>query len=171
MTPLKRLQAKGETSTLQTGKKTNKMWTFYHLYRINGNILCGGNKKVWFQLYARACVHMNAYAPGTEMRFSKRDRGNAYSAKITRIPRFLNNLQCCWTTGTSWAILLRKILSCELNSLKGVVCVSRSAFVWGDNNAGIFYKTSNALSTLLLHIWLSDGSSRHGRETEGFRNF
>ena len=59
MTPLKRLQAKGETSTLQTGKKTNKMWTFYHLYRINGNILCGGNKKVWFQLYARACVHMN----------------------------------------------------------------------------------------------------------------
>ena len=26
-------------------------------------------------------------------------------------------------------ILLRKILSCELNSLKGVVCVSRSAFV------------------------------------------
>ena len=84
---------------------------------------------------------MNAYAPGTEMRFSKRHRGNAYSAKITRIE--------------SWAILLRKILSCELNSLKGVVCVSRSAFVWGDNNAGIFYKTSKALSTLLLYIYSS----------------
>ena len=90
---------------------------------------------------------MNACAPGTEMRFSRRHRGNAYSAKTTRIE--------------SWAILLRKILSCKLNSLKGVVCVSRSAFVWGDNNAGIFYKTSKALSTLLLHIWLSDGSSIH----------
>ena len=84
---------------------------------------------------------MNAYAPGTEMRFSKRHRGNAYSAKITRIE--------------SWAILLRKILSCELNSLKGVVCVSRSAFVWGDNNAGIFYKTSKALSTLLLPWYMA----------------
>ena len=99
-------------------------------------ILWGNKKKIWFQLYARACAHMNAYAPGTEMRFSKRHRGNAYSAKITRIE--------------SWAILLRKILSCKLNSLKGVVCVSRSAFVWGDNNAGIFYKTSKALSTLIL---------------------
>ena len=35
MTPLKRLNAKGETSTLQTGQKTNKRGKFFQLYRIN----------------------------------------------------------------------------------------------------------------------------------------
>ena len=155
MTPLKRLQAKGETSTLQTGKKTNKMWKIFQLYRINDkNYLRKWKKKNLISAVRTGVCPYARHAPGTEMRFSKRDRGNSYSAKITCIE--------------SWAILLRKILSCELNSLKGAVCVSRSAFVWGDNNARIFYKTSKALSTL-LHIWLSDGSSWHGRETWGFR--
>ena len=106
-------------------------------------IIWGNNKKKNLISAVRTGVCPYArHAPGTEMRFSKRDRGNSYCAKITCIE--------------SWAILLRKILSCELNSLKGVVCVSRSAFVWGDNNAGIFYKTSKALSTLILMalIWL-----------------
>ena len=35
ITPLKRLNAKGETSTLQTGKKTNKRGKNFQLYRIN----------------------------------------------------------------------------------------------------------------------------------------
>ena len=157
MTPLKRLQAKGETSTLQTGKNTNKMWKFYHLYRINGNILWG-NKKVWFQLYARACAHMNAALLEQKCDFQSAIAETRIRQKLLAFRAYKNNLKCSWRTGTSWAILLRKILSCELNSLKGVVCVSRSAFVWGDNNVGIFYKTSNALSTILLHIWLSDGS-------------
>ena len=46
----------------------------------------GNNKNLISAVRTGVCP-CERYAPGTEMRFSKRDRGNAYSAKITRIPR------------------------------------------------------------------------------------
>ena len=59
------------------------------------------------------------YAPGTEIRYSKRDRETHIPQKLLAFRAYKNN-----SAGTSWAILLWKILSCELNSLNGVVCIS-----------------------------------------------
>lgn len=77
------------------------------------------NKKIWFQLYARASAHMNATLLEQKCDFQSAE--TRILQKLLAFRAYKNNS----AVGTSWAILLRKILSYELNSIKGVVCVSR----------------------------------------------
>ena len=56
-----------------------------------------------------------------------------------------------------------------------LVCVSRSAFVWGVNNAGILYKTSNGMSLIssadcsqLALLDKGEGEGRGGGQLPGF---
>ena len=73
MTPSRRkLQAKGETSTLQTGKY-NIMQTIYQSSQLNDKNAFRELKNVFFsrfQLYAKAYVH-DAYTSGASEKFLK----------------------------------------------------------------------------------------------------